>query len=87
MVNLYTWLTISSSFGSMSLTLRLIDRNDSLNFLCHGCGFACQQGVLKTFPFSVYLYFEDAVFRLWHSVVNFIYGSPFHLPTAQSLRP
>ena len=53
-----------------------------------GCRFACQQRVLKTFPGHGYLRFEDEVVWLWHLLVNlYIYGSPFHLATAQSLWP
>ena len=49
-VNLYIWLTISSYYGSIPLALGLIGRDGALSTLCHSCGFACQQRVLKTFP-------------------------------------
>ena len=58
LVNLYIWLTISSCYGSIPLTL------------VHGCGFTCQQRVLKTFPGPGYLHSEDGVVRLCHSLVN-----------------
>ena len=49
----YIWLTISSCCGSIPLTLDLglglIGRDGGLSTLCHSLGFACQQGVLKTF--------------------------------------
>ena len=51
-VNLYIWLTISSCYGSISLNLGLIGNDDGLSTVCHRCGFACQQRVLKTFPGS-----------------------------------
>ena len=35
--------------------LRVIGRDSGLSTLCHGCGFACQQRVLKTFPGLGYL--------------------------------
>ena len=49
---MYIWLTISSCYGSISLTLGLIGNDDGLSTVCHRCGFACQQRVLKTFPGS-----------------------------------
>ena len=39
-----------------------VDRGDGgLSTLCHSCGFACQQRVLKTFPGPGYLRSEDGV--------------------------
>ena len=38
--------------------------------LCHNCGFACQQRVLKMFPGPGYLRSEDGVVWLWHPLVN-----------------
>ena len=63
LVNLYKWLTISSCYGSIPLALVLIVRDDGLSSLCHGCGFACQQRLLKTGPSPGYLHYEDGV--LW----------------------
>ena len=57
----YIWLTISSCYGSIPLTLGLIGRDGGLSTLCHSCGFACQQRVLKTFPGPGYLHSEDGV--------------------------
>ena len=37
------------------------ERDGGLSTLCHSCGFACQQGVLKTFPAPGYLRSEDGV--------------------------
>ena len=36
------WLTNSSCYGSIPLSLRLIGKDGGLSALCHGCGFACQ---------------------------------------------
>ena len=55
------WLTISSCCGSIPFTLGLIGRDGGLSTLCHCCGFACQQRVLKTFPGLGYLCSEDGV--------------------------
>ena len=38
--------------------------------MCHSCGFACQQRVLKTFPGPGYLRSEDGLVCLWHLLVN-----------------
>ena len=57
----YIWLTISSCYGSIPLALGLIGRDGGLSTLCHSCGFACQQRVLKTFPDPGYLHSEDGV--------------------------
>ena len=64
------WLTTSCSYGSIPLAWGLIGRDCGLSTLCHSCGFACHQWVLKTFPGPGYLYSEDRVVWLWHSVVN-----------------
>ena len=61
---MYIWLTISSCYGSILLTLGLIvdvrvDREGW--WFEHSCGFACQQRVLKTFPSPDYLRSEDGV--------------------------
>ena len=60
-VYIYIWLTISSCYGSIPLALGLIGRDSGLRPLCHSCGLACQQRVLKTFPGPTYLHFEDGV--------------------------
>ena len=52
-------------------SLGLIGRDGGLSTLCQGCGFACQQRVLKTFPSPGYLRSEDGVVQLCHSLVNF----------------
>ena len=41
-----------------------------MSTLCHSCGFACQQRLLKTFPGPGYLRSEDGVAWLWHLLVN-----------------
>ena len=61
LVNLYIWLTISSCCSSIPLTSGLIGRDGGLSTLCHSCGFACQQRVLKTFPGPGYLHSKDGV--------------------------
>ena len=70
LVNLYIWITISSCCSSIPLTLGLIERGGGFSTLCHSCGFACQQRVLKTFPGFYYLRSEDGVVWLWHWLVN-----------------
>ena len=32
-----------------------------LSYLCHNCGFSCQQRVLKTFPGPGYIHSEDGI--------------------------
>ena len=55
------WLTISSCYGSIPLALGLKGRDGGLSILCHSCGFACKQRVLKTCPGPGYLLSEDGV--------------------------
>ena len=43
------------------LALGLIVSDGGLSTLCHSCGFACQQTVLKTFLGCGYLHSEDGV--------------------------
>ena len=66
LVNLYIWLTILSCYGSIPLALGLIGRDGGLSTLCHSCGFACQQRVLKTFPGSGYLHSKDGYNQWLH---------------------
>ena len=62
--------------------LGLIGRDGGLSTLCHGCGFACQERVLKTFPGPGYLRSEDGVVRLCHLLVNlYIYIKAFNTKT------
>ena len=61
LVNLYIWLTISSCYGSLPLALGLRGRDGGLSTLCHSCGFACQQRVLKTFLGPGYLCSGDGL--------------------------
>ena len=70
LVNLYIWLTISSCYVSIPLALGLIRRDGGLSTLCHSCGFACQQRVLKMFPGPGYIRSEHRVAGLWHLLVN-----------------
>ena len=69
-INLYIWFTISSCYGSVPVTLGLIVRDGGLSTLCHICGFAWEQRVLKMFHGPGYLRYEDGIFWLWHSLVN-----------------
>ena len=73
LVTLYIWLTISSCYGSIPLALGLIGRDGGLSTLCHSCGFACQQRVLKTFPCPGYLHSEDGVVWLYIYIYIHIY--------------
>ena len=43
------------------LSLGLIGRDGVLSTLCHSCGCACQQRVVKTFPGPGYLHSKDGV--------------------------
>ena len=64
-----------------------IGRDGGLSTLCHNCGFAGQQSVLKTFPGPEYLCSKDGVVWLWYFSVNLdmhIYGSTLYPATAQS---
>ena len=45
-----SWLTISSCYGSVLLTIVLIDRNSAFNTLYHILVFDYQEKLLKTFP-------------------------------------
>ena len=69
----YIWLTISSCYGSIPLTLGLIWRDGGLSTLCHSCGFACKQRMLKTFPVPGYIRSEDGIVWLWHLLVNLLH--------------
>ena len=68
---LYVRPTISSCYGSIPLALGLLVRDIDLSTLCHNCQFACQRRVLKTFPFTFSLHYEDGVVWLWHPLVYF----------------
>ena len=48
----------------------LIGRDGGFSTLCHSCGFACQQRVLKTFPGPGYFRSNDRIDWLWHLMVN-----------------
>ena len=55
------WLTISSCYVSISLTLVLIGRDGGLSTLCHSYLFDYQQRMLKTFAGPGFLCSEDEV--------------------------
>ena len=58
--SIYMYINVSC-YGSIPLTSGLIGRDGGLSTLCHSCGFACQQRVLKTFPGPSHLHSEDGV--------------------------
>ena len=66
LVNLYIWLTISSCYSSLPLTLGLIGRDGGSRTLSHSCWLACHERMLKTFPGPDYLCSEDGVVWLWN---------------------
>ena len=70
LVNLYVWINISPCYGSIPLGLGLIPRGGGLSTLCHSCGLAFQQRMVKSFCGSSYLHSEDGVIWLWHPLVN-----------------
>ena len=78
-IYIYTWLTISSCYGSIPLTLVLIGRDGGLSTLCHSCRFTSQQRVLKTFPGPGFLRSEDGVVWLWHLLVNLFKNLYMHI--------
>ena len=47
-----------------SLWLMVIGRDGGLRILCHSCGFACRQRVLKTFSGRSYLSLVDRIVSL-----------------------
>ena len=70
LVNLYIWLTILSSYCPITLALGLMVWDGGLSTLCHSCGFACQQRVLKTFYDLGSLVADDGLVWLWHPLLN-----------------
>ena len=69
-VYFYIWLTISSCYGSIPLVFGLIVRDGVLSTLCHSCGFAGQQRVLRKFRGPDCLHSEYGVVCLWHPLAN-----------------
>ena len=61
---------ILSCYGSIRLTLVLIEREGGLSNLCHNCGFDYPQRLVKMFPGGGYLHSEDGVVWIWHLLVN-----------------
>ena len=70
LVSLYIYFAILLCYSSIILVSGLIGRDEGLITLCHSCGFACQQRVLKTFAGPDYLLSKDGVVWLWHSFVS-----------------
>ena len=56
-----SWLTISSCYGSILLTIVLIGRDSAFSTLYHGLVFDYQERLLKTFPGPGLLHSEDGV--------------------------
>ena len=50
--------------------LRIDGADGGLSTLSHGCGLACQQMVVQTFPLWWSLHSDDGVVWLWHPLVN-----------------
>ena len=50
----------------------VIGRDGGLRILCHSCGFACRQRVLKTFSGRSYLSLVDRIVSLQHFLANLI---------------
>ena len=85
LVNLHIYGSPFYLATTQSQYLMAIGKDGGLSTLCHSCGFACQQRVLKTFPGPGYLCSKDGIVWLWHFLVNLhIFGSPFYLRTAQA---
>ena len=57
----YIWVTILSCYGSISVSLMLIERDGGLSTLCHNCGFDYKDKVVKTFPGLDYVCCKDGV--------------------------
>ena len=57
----FEYIYSSSFYLPMAQYHYLIGRDGGLRTLCHGCRFACQQRVLKTFPGPAYLHSEDEI--------------------------
>ena len=55
------WLTILSCYGSISVSLMLIERDGGVSTLCHNCGFDYKEKVLKMFPGLDYVRCKDRV--------------------------
>ena len=70
----YTYHFILLRLNPFDLSLKLIGRDGGLSTLCHSCGFACQQRVLKTFPGPGYLHSKDGVVWLCHSLAIFYFA-------------
>ena len=78
------WLTISPGYGSIFLSLVLIEKDGGFSTLGHNVELDYKHRVPKTFPGPCYLCSKDGVVWLWRLLVNlYVYGSPFHLATSQ----
>ena len=55
------WWLGHSWYDSIPSILGLIGRDGSLNTLCHSCGFACQQKLLKMHPGPASFCSQDGV--------------------------
>ena len=59
--------------------LMVIGRDVVLSTLCHSCGFACQQRVLKTFPGPGHLRSEDGVWSDYDIIGKFGYICMYYM--------
>ena len=71
LVRLYIRLTISSCYGSISLTLGLIVRDDDMSSLSHSCGLLGQERVLKVFAGLSSFCSVDGIVWIWQLLINF----------------
>ena len=70
---------------AQSQSLMVIGRDGGLSIMCHSCGFACHQRVLKTFTHIAYLCCKDGIVWVWHLYVSLhIYRPSFCLAMAQA---
>ena len=70
LVHLYTWLSISSSYGSIPFVLGLIMSDDGLSTLCHSYRGFFQHRVVKSFPGPGYLPSGGHAAWLWYLLVT-----------------
>ena len=58
----FFFLYMAHHFSSIPLTLGFLGRDGGFSTLCHSCGLAYQQRMLKTFPGPCYIRCKDGVF-------------------------
>ena len=70
LINLHIKPTILPWYGLVLPALALIVREGGLSTLCHGCQFAFQQRVLKTFPRPCYLPLYEKPYFLFPNILK-----------------